>query len=571
MEIEQAKKPNRLISKYKQELLVFFLAAVFFVAASLFNFSTQSPTFTKWLSPDETANYAFTKRFALTGKLTIDEPLNPKVNNIVHPRSMMVEEGQLKPMSFLGIIIMYGTLARWTSIAIIPFLTPLIGALGIIIFYFLVKRLFDRRTALLAACLLAFFPPYFYYSCRSMFHNIPFAVLTLAGLLFAVAMNQKAEKPWLQKLLFPALAGLFLGLAIITRTSELLWLGPTLVVLWFFNCKNTGVIKLLVLLAFLGIGLLPSAYYSQILHGSPLSTGYPQMNQSLTQLSQTGGQLITSGITEISLWQKVRDLIFYFGFNPKQTAKMTYNYFYAMFGWLFWGAVLGAVIFLVQFRKIKKRQLLFLSAFTLFSLVLLFYYGSWEFHDNPDPAKATIGNSYTRYWLPVYMGSIILAALGINRLSRLLKNRNLRHAARLLAVGTFMLWGATFSLVGKDEGLIESYYKQRLSQEEWQQVLAMTENNSVIITKYHDKLFFPERKVVYGLFDDDNMNRSYAKLAKLAPTYYYNFTFPAKALDYLNHNKLAKAGLTIKKVKTINPTFTLYKLEIAKQSYATYY
>ncbi len=570
MEIEQADNRKTRPSGRKQEYFIFFLASVFFVAASLFNFSTQSPKFTKWLSPDETANYAFAKNFALTGQMTIKEPLNPEVDGIVHPRSMMVQGDELKPMSFLGIIILYGKAAQWTDVAVIPFLTPLIGAIGLVIFYLLTSRLFDRRTALLAACLLAFFPPYFYYSSRSMFHNIPFTVFALTGMLFAVAMNQKAKYPWVRKFLYPALAGLFLGLAAITRTSELLWLGPTMAILWLLNIKNTGVVKLLVLLAFLAIGMLPAAYYSQILHGSPIATGYPQMNSSLSQLGQTGTQLITSGITETSLWQKIRDLIFYFGFNPKQTAKMTYNYFFAMFGWLFWGAILGAVIFMVQFRKIRKRQLLFVFSFAMLSIILLFYYGSWEFYDNPDPTKATLGNSYTRYWLPVYLGSIILAALGINRLSRLLKNQNLRHAARLLTVGIFMLWGATFSLTGKDEGLIESYYKQRSSQEEWRQILAATEDDAVIITKYHDKLFYPERKVVYGLFDDDNMNRTYAKLVKLAPTYYYNFTFPPKALDYLNRNKLAKSGLSIKKVRTMNPTFTLYKLESAKQSYAKY-
>jgi len=571
MEIEQVKKPGGFLAKHKQELFVYFLAMVFFVASSLFSFSTQSPEFTKWLSPDETANYAFTKKFALTGNITINEPLNPQVDNIVHPRSMMVDGSELKPMSFLGIIILYGTLARWTSIAIIPFLTPLLGALGLIAFYYLVRILFDRRTALLAACILAFFPPYLYYSSRSMFHNIPFVVLALIGILFTVAMNQENKNAWVSKFIYPALGGLFIGLAIITRTSELIWLGPTLLILWILNFKKIGITKLLVLLAFLGLGLLPAAYYNQILHGSPLSTGYPQMNNSLTELTQTSGQLITSGITELGLWQKISDIIFYFGFNPKQTAKMTNNYFYAMFAWLFWGAVLGAVIFMVQFSKIKKRQLLFLLSLVLLSLILLFYYGSWEFYDNPDPTKSTIGNSYTRYWLPIYLGSIIFTALAINRLCRLFKNQNLRHAARVLSVGILMIWGVTFTLVGRDEGLIESYYKQKLSQKEWQQVLNLTERDSVIITKYHDKLFFPERRVVYGLFDDDNMNRSYAKLAKLAPTYYYNFTLPAKAVDYLNRNKLAKAGLVIKKVRTINPTFTLYKLETAKQSYAKYY
>ncbi|NTU99322.1 hypothetical protein HGA64_04965 [Candidatus Falkowbacteria bacterium] len=299
------------------------------------------------------------------------------------------------------------------------------------------------------------------------------------------------------------------------------------------------------------------------------------MNQSVVQLGQTGSQIITKSlgvnaaeaVTQKSLWQKVRDLIFYFGFNPKQTMKIGYYYFFLMFGWLFWGMAVGVAIFVVQFRKIRKGQLLFLLSFLCLSVILLFYYGSWDFHDNPDPNSTTLGNSYTRYWLPIYLGAIVWLALGINRLSRLFKSVTIRHSFRILVTGTLMLISLTFVLTGKDEGLIESAVKQRVSRTEWQEIIAATPENSVIISQYHDKLLFPERKVVVGLFDDDRMNLSYAKLAKKVPTYYYNFSFPDKALAYLNRTKLARAGLHIEKVKKINPTFTLYKLQIVNQTY----
>ncbi|MEK7097379.1 MAG: hypothetical protein AAB906_00855, partial [Patescibacteria group bacterium] len=77
-------------------------------------------------------------------------------------------------------------------------------------------------------------------------------------------------------------------------------------------------------------------------------------------------------------------------------------------------------------------------------------------------------------------------------------------------------------------------------------------------------LFFPERKVIMGLFTDDNMNREYAKLAKLIPVYYYNFTFPEKDIDYLNNKRLPQFGLEIKEVEKISDSFTLYKLDLKK-------
>jgi hypothetical protein len=91
-------------------------------------------------------------------------------------------------------------------------------------------------------------------------------------------------------------------------------------------------------------------------------------------------------------------------------------------------------------------------------------------------------------------------------------------------------------------------------------ILALTEKNATIITRYHDKLFFPERKVIIGLFTDQNMIIEYAKLAKIAPVYYYNFAFAEKDLEYLNARKLADAGLSIKVIENVTDEFTLYKL-----------
>jgi len=93
-------------------------------------------------------------------------------------------------------------------------------------------------------------------------------------------------------------------------------------------------------------------------------------------------------------------------------------------------------------------------------------------------------------------------------------------------------------------------------------VLSLTENNSVIITQYHDKLLFPERKVVVGLFDDKNLISRYALLAEQLPVYYYNFTFPQKDIDYLNSKRLSEFGLHINPIEKITNSFTLYKIEL---------
>ncbi len=120
-------------------------------------------------------------------------------------------------------------------------------------------------------------------------------------------------------------------------------------------------------------------------------------------------------------------------------------------------------------------------------------------------------------------------------------------------------------MFGSEEGLIQSYYKQKNARQEYDKILSLTEENSVIITLYHDKLLFPQRRVIVGLFDDKEMVAKYAKLAKIAPLYYYNFTLPQKSVDYLNNKRLKENGLKIKKVEEIGD-FALYRLSGVIQS-----
>ena len=114
----------------------------------------------------------------------------------------------------------------------------------------------------------------------------------------------------------------------------------------------------------------------------------------------------------------------------------------------------------------------------------------------------------------------------------------------------------------------QSIQKQLAWRGEYDRVLSLTEPQSVIITQYHDKLFFPERKVIVGLFNDDKMTEQYEVLVEKLPVYYYNFTFPEKDIKYLNEKRLLKFNLQISRVEEITKDFTLYKLSPASEETA---
>ncbi|MCX6796293.1 MAG: glycosyltransferase family 39 protein, partial [Candidatus Falkowbacteria bacterium] len=536
--------------------------------------------------------------YAQTGRLVILEKNNLIVNDIIKPRSFRSDNGTLKPISFLGIVLLYGKIASLTTIKIIPYLTPLFAAIGLFYFYALVKRLFEKNNALISVLLLSFFPIYTYYSARSMFHNILFIVLLLVGIYYLVSMNdkkmeiKKGEEIWhfctqanWQSIIYSALAGLAIGLAISVRSSELLWVAPMLVVLYLFNIRKIGVIKIIIFLVFFVLALLPTFYYNQLLFGSFYLGGYAKMNNSIINIKDACSNVIQFNFSQ-DLFHKFADNIMVFGLHPRQSLLMFKYYFIEMFSWLFWPAMLGALIFCLDWRQYKYRFWVYSICLALTAAILILYYGSWIFYDNPNRANHTIGNSYTRYWLPIYLGIIPFASWLLLRIIKIINklikkitssreevkkfiswhfsSKLISASICLVALTIVFYWSINFVLTGSEEGLIYLARNQQDAKAEWQKVLQLTENNSVIITTYHDKLFFPERKVIIGQFNDQNLNMEYAKLANILPVYYYNFNLQPQDLEYLNNSPLANVNLQIKEIKRMTDKFTLYQLYLIK-------
>ncbi|MFH0891292.1 MAG: glycosyltransferase family 39 protein [Candidatus Falkowbacteria bacterium] len=578
-------------TKNGQGIIIVALAALLFaVGAGSFNYLTQADDFVKWTSPDENANYVFAKLYADSGRLSLFEEYNLRVGDIMHPRSMRSSAGEIKPVSFWGIILIYGKIGSLLGTEIIPYLTPIVAGIGLIFFYLLIKKIFGRINALLSVFLLASFPPFIYYSAHSMFHNVLFTVLTVIGLYFTVtavccpADPGQADKSGLaaavkrlkydyRSWVLAALGGTFIGLAAITRTSEILWLAPLLTLMWIMNIKRTGVTKLAIFLSFIFFASLPALYYNQVFNGGWLYGGYAEMNRSLDTIARAGTDIVMGGEF---LWRdlagRIFDNIFHFGFHPRQSLMMFYRYFINMFPWIFWPGMLGLFLFLFKYLKrearMKRKHKTYLSVYFVIVLILIFYYGSWKFHDNPDPNQFTIGNSYTRYWLPVYLGFLPFVSLAIMKFARAIGNLAggrtyrgfYRGALRAAAVFVIVVLSLRFVLWGSDEGLFYQSRRQETARGEFGRIIELTEDNAVIITRYHDKLLFPERKVIVGLFDSAEMVSRYSRLARFLPLYYYNFVLPEKDIEYLNTRRLGEAGLSIEKIENITEDFALYRL-----------
>ncbi len=605
MSFKLIKLLKRGVKNHWHIMAVLLLAVIFFMGTSYYNHIVRPDGFVFWGSPDENANYIFTKLFSQSGEVSFFEKYNLYVEDIMHPRSIRSDWGNLKPVSFLGIILIYGKIASFFSYKIIPYLTPLFASFGIVFYYLLVKKLFGRRNAFVSSFLLASFPVYIYYSSRSMFHNVLFLVLLLGSFYFSYLMVEKT-RVWRASFLnfdprtinwftgaSSALGGFFLGLALITRTSEALWVAPVFFVLWLFNFRRVGIAKLLVFLSFLVLAWLPAGYWNQILFGAPFYSGYPEMNNSLSEISNASVSLAESVIpTNFNeakeIIKEIKNNIFYFGFSPDKSWSMFNFYFIKMFPWIFWPSILGLFLYLQNFYRLGKKGYVYLITYALASIILVLYYGSWQFYDNPDINSHTIGNSYTRYWLPIYLGAFPFFSLFLLRITRGLfpfKSWTLKRGSslylskdiflekifslrasflvnglRVIVVVFLVLLSLNFVFFGSEEGMFYSFSSQRVVQNSYTEIINKTESNSVIITTYYDKLLFPKRKVIVGDFSDPIINQKYSQVAEYLPLYYYNFSLTDEDLEYLNNRRLKEVNLGIDVISNMVYNFTLYKL-----------
>lgn len=567
-------------------ILVSFLAVMFFVLSASFNYLSQDSDFTKWSSPDETANYYFAKRLSQQGGLSFFDSASIISEGWTMPRSVRSDEGWTKPVSFLGIIIIYGGLGAIWGYGIIPYLTPLFAALGIIIFYLIIRRLFSERVALWSAVLLASFPVYIYYSARSMFHNVLFVVLCLcAWYLLLSAFSQpiistKTRSWFLDKTAWRSMllafgSGLFMGLAAITRTSELLWLIPLVIFIFFvYHHRLRLSAWLLMGLGFVA-ALVPVAYYNQLLYGAFWRGGYNEMNLSVDSiLSSSNGLWQFTGQGQFSYFlgyfSNIFRQVFYFGFKYEQSLMAFVHYVVEMFPLIFWVSLLGIVILLgraIWFSE--KKYLVYLICLFVLSAFLIFYYGSWQFNDNPDLTRFTIGNSYTRYWLPIYLGLMPLASLAIIRISEclfLFQAERISNWRRMLALGlqvVMILIMVTSSLLfvfsGSEEGLLYVYYNNLEEKRGVEQVWSLTEAQSIIVTRYHDKFLWPERRVIMGTLPNNEISQTLSRLVSYYPLYYYHFYLSESDVAYLNSRKLAPFDLRLVFVKRIGNKLALYR------------
>ncbi len=516
--VREGKKHPALVVLAAVTAVVFFGSLVLLREGRLF------------LSPDETANAFFAETFARTGTLFSFEPLNAALGDALHPRSVVSTAGRLLPVSFAGLPVIYGSIAAVFGEGIIPFLTPLTAAAAVFAWYAVVRRLFGREIAFISAVLLAIHPAWWYYTSRSLMHNVPFtaALIFTAFFLIVRPLRSLSARPRLAFLSHSDLlfAGWSFGTALFFRTSEAVWAALALALAGFLFRKTVVLRPVLVFALASFLAFSPVLFVNRELYGSPFTFGYTVREEADHAVAPQAETIPPASQDVPALRSSIESFlrpVFPFGIHPRAALRHVNAY-----GFAFVSAWLGIL------------------------------YGSWTFHDNPDPNMVTIGNSYVRYWLPAFAMATPMAAFAVDWLSRRAMTAWARHAA--VAVLLIACAGLSIRTVffTPQDGLVDAAAVLDRSAEIRGRVLELTKPESVIIVDRADKLFFPHRRVLYPLREE----RTYAlmpRIARRVPLYYYGVTFPPQDIEYLNTRKLKEGGLQIELVETFDEE-SLYRI-----------
>jgi hypothetical protein len=413
-------------------------------------------------SPDAAAVQVAARSFAQTGSLTW-EPAGAWSAESSAPRSFTRVGQGWAPGSYAGLPTLYGLLAALVGLWPLVWLTPLLGGLGVWLMYVLVERWRGHKVGLAAAALLAVTPAYWYASSQPFTPSIPFIVLLMAAVVGFTGRRASSF----------VLGGLTLGLALAIRPHEALWVLPAAIIMLVgrITWRQFG-------MAALGLIIpIAAAVWIQLMtYGHLLGSGY-----SLASVGDGGP----------------------FSFDVRVVATNVWRYIVELHGYLLALAVVGAVATL---RGVAGNRR-YLIAFIVVAVGLLAIYGGYLVHDSPGIAEPTIGNSQVRYLLPLLVLLIPLAA-GL--------------ASRIAVVGTVAAVALaaviSFNIVvtAPGDGTLAVHQTLMTNASIQQQVLAATNNDTLIVAGRLDKLFVGYRPTAFvaagGLADQLRIGRQAAVL-----------------------------------------------------------
>lgn len=417
--------------------------------------------------PDANANFWSVSRIVDQASIGEFDSLNILSNFLLHTRSQNVIDGVTLPMAFLpGLFIMASLSWLFGQFASL-FVVPSLAAAFVLIFYLLISKLFpDKNLAIVSTILLATLGPWFYFATQVLLPNI--VVLFLAILALFAFVDKKY------------IAGsLFFALAIVCRPPEIIWLLPMLVLFFYYLKPQLSKLRMInSFIIFIAI-ILWALYLNKLVFGGYFLTGYANFQtNALPSETHLRADNILSWLSP-------------FGVNVLLAVKNYIKYFWLLI-WPYSIFILLGVWNILK-SKNNDQHKKYLVVYVVVSVLLVLYYGSWDFADLLVKNLNTISISYVRYFLPIFVMSVPLVVIGIKYLLTNLKHSNFWQTCIIVGL---VLFSANQIIFTANDGWLASaryiygYYK------EYQNIKAVVPAESVIISERSDKYLYPYYRVV---------------------------------------------------------------------------
>ena len=511
-------------------------------------------------SPDETAVFYFLSEFLSEGKLYYEDTANQWGEGLVHPRSMLAFGNKVVPITFPAFFLIFGAVGLVLGLKSLVYVVPFLSVLTVFAFFYIIKQFWGRRVAMISAFVLALHPAFIYYTARGFLPNALFVDLFILGIFFLVKCAVSlANKENYTPFIYCFLAVFLIDYARSVRPFELIWMWIVVGAVFIYYKDWYALIWKKIIAIWLGVAIFFTVVVLGLnwwLYGNPFSSGYYIFSNRSVEVVETAPmEKVKAELTKV----KKVDL--------HNISSNFYCFLVYVFPWFAILATLGAVnIFYdkrLSFRNCgnwRERfknlpfEIKYIFIFLAVMAILLVFYGSWNFTDNIS-GNVTIGNSYVRYFLPIYIMGIPLVAVFLNKFL-------VKRSLLVSALGIMSVWSVIAVWSGED-GIasirknFEQYARTRAIV-----LQKIAKDSSIIISERSDKIFFPDLRVIsipeknYAI-----LGRPVSNLLNNGFNVYFYTEMKDEDIAYFRDRYFKDSSLVLEKKVNLDDGFNLWEIK----------
>jgi len=481
----------------------------------------QRTTAELFASPDETAVMMFARAWEFGRGFRLPHGLPSELQHFagLHPRSMVRQGDYLVPVGFLGMPLIV-SLAEKAAKGLGAYVTLILVLSAAYPLWRLAsggsRPSYERNARVAAITVFIFlsFPTVLLYVNRGLFPNLPVVALSIWAVYATYNLSNfeyrisNIERRGLKRIfstfdirhstfIFSIMTGLALGLALIIRPVESIWIIPWIAWAVWIGLRRmkhalipptkrrlpyiTAVVVAFIICLFGGRLAMQTYPYHASIKDQPV-IGYLLKDYADPTIREGEPAAIVS-YTEAPKTDADWKRFFPFGFHPRVMWENVRTFLFGYVG-LWIGAALFGAFFALR-KRWDRDSLVFLSlsGWTLASLLI--FYGQSLYTDNIR-GTVSLGNSFLRYMLPLVPIIAYGCALFINAIWL----RSLR--GKILGIGGvifFILFGIGIAFAHDEEGIIRTRYELQRYALIREQAERAVEEPAIVLSERSDKIF----------------------------------------------------------------------------------